>query len=119
MNTKQLVLLMLLAILCGGLIGVASARELEVLTPNARITIADGEDVEIEPLPKDSPSMPRNWFDIFSRYRILGSQQPQLRVVPQSTSCERGSISSQTLTTTRSTSGRTYSHSSVTTTSCQ
>ena len=119
MNIKQLVLLMFLAILFGGLTRVAIARELEVHTPTTRITIVDDQDVEIETLPEFSILMPQNWLDIFSRYRFFGVRQPQLRVVPQPAPCNEGRIRSQTIQTTRSGSGGSYSHSSVTTTSCQ
>ena len=119
MNIKQFVLLMFLAILFGGLTRVAIARELEVHSPTTRITISDGEDIEIESPPEYSIFLPQNWLDIFTRYRFFGVRQPQLRVVPQTALCNAGSISSQTLQTTRSSSGGSYSHSSVTTTSCQ
>ena len=119
MNTKQLVLLTILAILFGGLLSGANASDLEVRTPSTRIMITDGEGIEIESSPKFMLLTPQNWRYFFSQYRLFGSPQTQLGDIPKTTHCELGSISSQTIETTRSSSRRSYSHSSITTTSCQ
>ena len=119
MNAKQLVLLTIPAILLGRLLIGANARELEVRTPSTRVTIADGEDIEIESSPNFMLFMPHNWRYFFSQDRLFGSPQTQLGDIPKTTHCEPGSISSQTIETTRSRSPGSYSHSSIRATSCQ
>ena len=119
MNAKLLVPLTILAILLGRLLIGANARELEVHTPSTRITIADGEDIEIESSPNFMPLMPHNWRYFFPENRLFDSPQTQLGDIPQTTHCERGSIRSQTVETTRSSSPGSYSHSSIRATSCQ